>query len=72
MKYEESIDEEIERIALYIQSLHNRLMDIYFSLEKEDEKKKYRRILRASGDVYRAVVELKPSKKIFLKHYLTF
>jgi len=40
MKYEESIDEELERIALYIERMHNRLMDIYFSLEKEDEKKK--------------------------------
>ena len=57
-----SIEDILKAYADYLEKTHNKLMEFYFSLS-EDKKKKYRRILRASGDIYRAVVELKPSKK---------
>ena len=57
-----NIEDILKAYADYLEKTHNKLMDLYFSLP-EDKKKKYRRILGASGDVYRAVVELKPSKK---------
>ena len=59
MKYEESIDEELKRIALYIERMHNRLMDIYFSLENEEEKKKYQNLLGAAGRLYKALAMLR-------------
>ena len=59
MKYEESIDEELKRIALYIERMHDRLMDIYFSIENEEEKKKYQHLLGAAGRLYKALVMLR-------------
>ena len=59
MKYEQGIDEEIERIALYIERMHNRLMDIYFSIENEEEKKKYQHLLCAAGRLYKALAMLR-------------
>ena len=59
MKYEESIDEELERIALYIERMHDRLMDIYFSLENKEEQKKYQHLLGAAGRLYKALAILR-------------
>ena len=59
MKYEESIDEELKRIALYIERMHDRLMDIYFSIENEEEKKKYQHLLGAAGRLYKALAMLR-------------
>lgn len=59
MKYEESIDKELERIALYIERMHDRLMDIYFSIENEEEKKKYQHLLGAAGRLYKALAILR-------------
>ncbi|MBR1916040.1 MAG: hypothetical protein IJ830_06380 [Alphaproteobacteria bacterium] len=57
--YKASIDEELKRIALYIERMHNRLMDIYFSLENEEEKKKYQHLLGAAGRLYKALTILR-------------
>ena len=51
--------QEIERIALYIERMHNRLMDIYFSIEAKDEKKKYQHLLGAAGRLYKALCILR-------------
>jgi len=59
MKYEESIDEELKRIALYIERMHDRLMDIYFSLENTEEHKKYQHLLGAAGRLYKALAILR-------------
>ena len=57
MKYEKGIDQEIERIALYIKKLHDRLMAMYFSLDDKN-KKEYAKMLRTSGLLYKAFCEL--------------
>ena len=57
--YKASIDEELKRIALYIERMHDRLMDIYFSLENEEEKKKYQHLLGAAGRLYKALAMLR-------------
>ena len=59
MMYEESIDEELKRIALYVERMHDRLMDIYFSIENEEEKKKYQHLLGAAGRLYKALAMLR-------------
>lgn len=59
MKCEKGIDQEIEKIALYIKKLHDRLMDIYFSIENEEEKKKYQHLLGAAGRLYKALAILR-------------
>ena len=57
--YKASIDEELKRIALYIERMHDRLMDIYFSIENEEEKKKYQHLLGAAGRLYKALAMLR-------------
>ena len=59
MMYNRSIDEELERIALYIERMHDRLMNIYFSIENEEEKKKYQHLLGATGRLYKALAMLR-------------
>ena len=57
--YKASTDKELERIALYIERIHDRLMDIYFSLENKDEQKKYQHLLGAAGRLYKALAMLR-------------
>ncbi len=59
MMYKASTDKELERIALYIERIHDRLMDIYFSLENKDEQKKYQHLLGAAGRLYKALAMLR-------------
>ena len=54
-----NIKRECQKIALYIKKLHDRLMDIYFSLENKEEQKKYQHLLGAAGRLYKALAMLR-------------
>ena len=54
-----NIKRECQKIASDIKKLHDRLMDIYFSIENEDEKKKYQHLLGAAGRLYKALAMLR-------------
>jgi len=54
-----NIKRECQKIASDIKKLHDRLMDIYFSIENEEEKKKYQHLLGAAGRLYKALAMLR-------------
>ncbi len=54
-----NIKRECQKIASDIKKLHNKLMDIYFSIENEEEKKKYQHLLGAAGRLYKALCILR-------------
>lgn len=53
-----NIKRECQKIASDIKKLHNKLMDIYFSLENKEEQKKYQHLLGAAGRLYKALAML--------------
>ena len=54
-----NIKRECQKIACDIKKLHDRLMDIYFSLENKEEQKKYQHLLGAAGRLYKALAMLR-------------
>ena len=54
-----NIKRECQKIVSDIKKLHDRLMDIYFSLENKEEQKKYQHLLGAAGRLYKALAILR-------------
>lgn len=59
MMTEEKIEEKLEQIKDPCERINEVLMNIYFSIKDEKEKKEYHYILNAAGLAYEAFCALK-------------